>query len=79
MEILSSYTDGFCRLCDRIAKKSNEYGPMKTINTKRAIHTEPALAKVKRNKSWSEWNEALYAKIWYLNEISTNVFQSSYT
>ena len=50
MEILSSYTDGFCRLCDRIAKKSNEYGPMKTINT-RAIHTEPALAKVKRNKS----------------------------
>ena len=22
MEILSSYTDGFCRLCDRIAKKS---------------------------------------------------------
>ena len=51
MEILSSYTDGFCRLCDRIAKKSNEYGAMKTINTKRAIHTEPALAKVKRNKS----------------------------
>ena len=51
MEILGSYTDGFCRLCDRIAKKSNEYGPMKTINTKRAIHTEPALAKVKRNKS----------------------------
>ena len=45
MEILSSYTDGFCRLCDRIAKKSNEYGPMKTINTERAIHTEPAIDK----------------------------------